>query len=217
VTAVADAVVPRPRRRPHAETDDLETLTLRSRSYEAVVRAQAGDHGAFGELFRMYRTTVHRFALYRVGNKELAEDITQETFLRAFRRIDTFVWQGHDIGAWFITIARNQVMDHFKSGRYRLETVTSDDDLYRHEKKDLSAEGNPEQSVVDHLRNVDLIAALQLLSDDQRRCIVLRYFNQLSVAETAAAMGKEVGATKALQYRATQALHRHITALGLTR
>jgi RNA polymerase sigma-70 factor (ECF subfamily) len=218
VTAVADAVVPRPRRRPWAEIDQQDGTSARQRSYEALVRAKAGDRDAFGELYLMHRTYVYRFVSSRVGNRQLAEDITQETFLRGFHRLESFTWLGRDIGAWFITIARNQIADHYKSGRVRSEGPSLDADGGLHiDTRDTSAEGNPEQTVIDHLRNVALIGALQLLTDEQRQCIVLRYLNQLSVAEVAEAMGKDVGAIKAMQYRATQALHRHITAAGLTR
>ena len=50
--------------------------------------------------------SVYRYLYYRVGTAALAEDLTSETFVRALRRIDSFHWQGKDIGAWFVTIAR---------------------------------------------------------------------------------------------------------------
>jgi RNA polymerase sigma-70 factor (ECF subfamily) len=69
---------------------------------------------------------VFRFVYFRVGNRQLAEDLTSDTFLRALKRIGSFTWQGRDLGAWLVTIARNLVADHFKSGRYRLEVTTGD-------------------------------------------------------------------------------------------
>ena len=67
-----------------------------------------------------------RYIYFRVGSHPLAEDLTSETFLRALRRITDFTWQGRDFGAWLVTIARNLVADHFKSGRYRLEITTGE-------------------------------------------------------------------------------------------
>jgi len=61
-----------------------------------------------------------------VGDPPLAEDRTSETFLRAVRRICSVSYQGPDVGAWFVTIPRNLVLDHVKSSRYRLETTTAD-------------------------------------------------------------------------------------------
>ena len=88
--------------------------------------AQAGDMAAFSELFDRYYDVVFRYVLFRMGDRTLAEDITQETFLRALRRISSVTYQGRDIGAWFVTIARNLIFDHVKSSRYRLESTTSD-------------------------------------------------------------------------------------------
>ncbi len=167
-----------------------------------VARAQAGDPEAFGELYDRYVDLVYRYVYYRVGSQALAEDLTSETFLRALRRITSFTWQGRDIGAWFITIARNLIADHFKSGRYRLEVTTAD--MLDADQ----AEDSPEGAVLDSLTNVALLEAVKQLGAEQQECVVLRFLQGLSVAETALAMGKNEGAIKALQYRAVRALGR---------
>ena len=77
-----------------------------SRVVALVELAKGGDREAFGQLYDAYVDTVHRYLFVRVGQRALAEDLTSETFLRALRRIDSFTWQGKDIAAWFITIAR---------------------------------------------------------------------------------------------------------------
>ncbi|HEX5596795.1 MAG TPA: ECF subfamily RNA polymerase sigma factor, BldN family [Micromonosporaceae bacterium] len=169
-------------------------------------RAQAGEAEAFGLLYDRYVDTVFRFVYFRVGNRQLAEDLTSETFLRALRRIGSFTWQGRDIGAWLVTIARNLVADHFKSGRYRLEVSTSD--LLDADREDRGPEGSPEAAVVEHITNVTLLTAVKKLNPEQQECIVLRFLQGFSVAETAKAMGKNEGAIKALQYRAVRALAR---------
>src|SRR5438552_5545748 len=89
-----------------------------------VERARDGDPDGFAALYDRYVDRVYRFVLYRVsGDNALAEDITSEVFVRALRKIKGFTWQGRDVGAWFLTIARNLVLDHFKSGRARLEVL----------------------------------------------------------------------------------------------
>ena len=147
-----------------------------------------------------------RFIYFRVGNRPLAEDLTADTFLRALKRIGSFTWQGRDLGAWLVTIARNLVADHFKSGRYRLEVTTGD--VLDADQADRGPEGSPEAAVVDHITNVALLTAVKQLNPEQQECIVLRFLQGFSVAETAQAMGKNEGAIKALQYRAVRALHR---------
>jgi RNA polymerase sigma-70 factor (ECF subfamily) len=171
-----------------------------------VERAQAGDAQAFGLIYDRYLTTVFRFIYFRVGNRQLAEDLTSDTFLRALKRIGSFTWQGRDVGAWLVTIARNLVADHFKSGRYRLEVTTGD--VLDADREDRGPEGSPEAAVVDHITNVALLTAVKQLNAEQQECIVLRFLQGFSVAETARAMGKNEGAVKALQYRAVRALHR---------
>jgi RNA polymerase sigma-70 factor, ECF subfamily len=174
--------------------------------WSLVERAQQGEAEAFGLIYDRYVDTVFRFVYFRVGNRQLAEDLTSDTFLRALKRIGSFTWQGRDLGAWLVTIARNLVADHFKSGRYRLE-VTSGDVLDA-DREDRGPEGSPEAAVVDHITNVALLTAVKQLNPEQQECIVLRFLQGFSVAETAQAMGKNEGAIKALQYRAVRALAR---------
>jgi len=162
--------------------------------------AQQGDGEAFGQIYDAYVGQVYRYLYYRVGSQPLAEDLTSETFLRALRRIDSFTWQGRDICAWFITIARNLVTDHYKSSRFRLEVSTADMlDADR-------ADDGIEQEVLDNLENQALLEAVRQLKPEQQECVVLRFFQGLSVAETAAVMGRSDGAIKQLQLRAVRAL-----------
>lgn len=172
--------------------------------FELVARAQGGEAEAFGELYDRYVGLVYRYIYYRVASTALAEDLTSETFLRALRRINSFSWQGRDVGAWLVTIARNLIADHYKSGRYRLEVTTADMlDADR-------AQDGPEGEVLDAIRNVALIDAVKRLNAEQQECVVLRFLQGMSVAETALAMGKNDGAIKALQYRAVRTLSRLI-------
>jgi RNA polymerase sigma-70 factor (ECF subfamily) len=169
-----------------------------------VQRAQTGDADAFGELYDRYVDQVYRYIAYRVGSTQLAEDLTSETFLRALRRIGSFTWQGRDVGAWFVTIARNLIADHYKSGRYRLE-MTTDDVTESGKAPTISG---PEAEVLESMQNKVLLEAIKKLNAEQQECVVLRFLQSLSVSETAAIMGKNEGAIKALQYRAIRTLGR---------
>jgi RNA polymerase sigma-70 factor (ECF subfamily) len=167
----------------------------------ALVRAaQAGDMNAFSELFDRYYDVVFRYVLFRMNDRTLAEDITQEAFLRALRRISSVTYQGRDIGAWFVTIARNLIFDHVKSSRYRLESTTADI-------IELSPSTHgPEQQVLDLATNEELLRCVRKLNADQQECISLRFLQGLSVAETAKIMDRNEGAVKALQHRAVRRL-----------
>ena len=169
-----------------------------------VQRAQAGDAEAFGELYDRYVDQVYRYVLYRVPTAQLAEDLTSETFLRALRRISSFTWQGRDVGAWFTTIARNLIADHYKSGRYRLEMTVDDVS----DSGAAPVQAGPEAEVLEAMQNKVLLEAVKQLGAEQQECIVLRFLQGLSVSETAQVMGKNDGAIKALQYRAIRTLGR---------
>ncbi len=210
-TAAAEAVVPSPA--PAGDDEIAADLVAHAPpegdtavTHALVERAQAGDSEAFGELYDRYVDLVYRYIYYRVGTAQLAEDLTSETFLRALRRISTFTWQGRDVGAWFVTIARNLIADHYKSGRYRLE-MTAEDVTVIGEASRL-VEAGPENAVLEAMQNKVLLEAVKQLNAEQQECIVLRFLQGMSVAETAQAMGKNDGAIKALQYRAIRSLGR---------
>lgn len=179
---------------------DRQADPEQDRMVALVQLAQQGDGEAFGQIYDRYVDQVYRYLYYRLGSHPLAEDLTSETFLRALRRIDSFHWQGRDIGAWFVTIARNLVTDHFKSSRFRLEVTTGD--MLDADRAD---EGIEEQ-VVERLENAALLDAVRQLKPEQQECIVLRFLQGLSVAETAAVMRRSDGAVKQLQLRAVRAL-----------
>jgi len=169
-------------------------------TWRLVSLAQQGDGDAFGQLYDRYADTVYRFVYFRVNDRALAEDFTSETFLRALRRIGTISYQGRDIGAWFITIARNIVLDHLKSARHRLETTTADTIEGREQAQ------STEAAVLDTLQSERLMEAVRQLGDEQRECVMLRFVQGMSVSETAQIMGKNDGAIKALQHRAVRKL-----------
>ncbi|HEX2144294.1 MAG TPA: ECF subfamily RNA polymerase sigma factor, BldN family [Glycomyces sp.] len=173
---------------------------------DLVARAQDGDPSAFGEIYDRYSETVYRYIYFRVNNAQLAEDLASETFLRALRRISSFSWQGRAFGAWLVTIARNLVVDHFKSGRYRLEIVKPD--VLGADAAETDPTTSPETAALEKLTNATLLTAVKKLNPDQQECIVLRFLQGFTVAETARTMGKNEGAVKALQYRAVRTLAR---------
>jgi RNA polymerase sigma-70 factor (ECF subfamily) len=166
--------------------------------------AQGGDADAFGQLYERYVDLVYRYVYVRVGSSHLAEDLTSETFIRALRRIDSFSWQGKDIAAWFVTIARNLITDNVKSARFRMEVTTAD-----MIDADRRVEG-PENEVLTHLRDTALFEAIKALRPEQGECVVLRFLQGMSLAETALIIGKSEGAVKQLQLRAMRALHRDL-------
>ena len=182
-----------------AASSELDEATA-SRIIALVELARGGDSEAFGQLYDHYQLSVYRFIYYRVGSVALAEDLASETFFRALRSMGSFRWQGKDFGAWLMTIARNLTTDHFKAGRTRLEYAT--EDMSPH---DGSTEG-PESSVLASITNETLLAALTELPHEQQECLIMRFLQGLSIAETAKVLGRSDGAVKQLQLRGVRNL-----------
>ena len=191
--------------RPATERDAAQQARI-----EALVQlAQEGDREAFAQLYDAYVDTVYRYVLVRVGQRSLAEDLTSETFIRALRRIDSFTWQGRDIAAWFVTIARNLIADHVKSARFRFEVTTAD---MRDADQRVDA---PDEEVLTRLRDERLVEAIKGLGSEQAECITLRFLQGLSLADTAKVLGRSEGAVKQLQLRATRALRKALEGVAL--
>ncbi|MDI6909448.1 sigma-70 family RNA polymerase sigma factor [Nocardioides sp.] len=181
-------------------TSSEEDQAERTRLIALVELARKGDVDAFGLLYDHYQPSVYRFLFYRTRSGTLAEDLTSETFFRALRSMNNFRWQGKDFGAWLMTIARNLATDHFKAGRTRLELTTEDMGLH-----DDATEG-PESTVLAGLTNELLLRALTELPPEQRDCLVMRFLQGMSIAETAAVLGRSDGAVKQLQLRGVRNL-----------
>jgi RNA polymerase sigma-70 factor (ECF subfamily) len=177
-----------------------ETEADRDRLIALVELARSGDKDAFGLLYDHYHAAVYRFLYYRTRSTSLAEDLAAETFFRALRSMNNFRWQGKDFGAWLMTIARNLTTDHFKAGRTRLEHTT--EDMGAHD----DATESPESTVLASLTNEVLLTALKSLPAEQQECIVMRFLQGMSIAETAAVLGRSDGAVKQLQLRGVRNL-----------
>ena len=181
-------------------TSSEESEEERSRLIALVELARKGDSDAFGMLYDHYQGSVYRFLFYRTRSSTLAEDLTSETFFRALRNMQNFRWQGKDFGAWLMTIARNLATDHFKAGRTRLEMTTEDMGLH-----DDATEG-PETAVLASLTNELLLKALTELPAEQKDCLIMRFLQGMSIAETADVLGRSEGAVKQLQLRGVRNL-----------
>ncbi|ASU81322.1 RNA polymerase subunit sigma-70 [Actinopolyspora erythraea] len=207
-----EAVVPReptPTDEPREPTDTPSHTPAPAEPAEPdgwnhVRAAQHGDNQAFGRLYDQYAHLVYRYVLLRVSDHCLAEDITSETFARALRRIASVSYQGRDVAAWFITIAKNLLLDHIKSSRNKLEVPLADPG----EANGGTAQHppGPEQHVLAEAAHHELMDCVRRLNPDQRECIRLRFLLGLSVTETATLMNRNEGAVKALQHRAIRRL-----------
>ncbi|MGH3433876.1 MAG: RNA polymerase sigma factor [Thermocrispum sp.] len=144
--------------------------------------------------------SLRAFILARTHDPDVADDCTSKTYLRAVARRTSFRCTGESVRPWLFTIARNVVHDHLHSAAVRREVSTeSFADV-------TDASTSPEQQLLRHEVMAQLLACVERLPHDQARCIRLRFFADLSVAETARQLGRPDGAVRALQYRAVRGL-----------
>jgi RNA polymerase sigma-70 factor (ECF subfamily) len=181
---------------------------------DLVRRHQAGDREAFAEIYRTHYPVIFKFALYRVKQRQLAEDLTQDTFTKAFAKISSnFEVRDSAFVAWLITLCRNLIADHFKRSETQ-RCFPAANITFPASREESFPERDPappaDLQVLAALASADLASAVLDLNDQQQTVIILRYFRGLSVAETAAEMGLNEGAVKAAGYRAVRGLARRL-------
>jgi len=174
-----------------------------------VSRAQQGDQAAFDELYQHYLTPLYRYIYFRVNSTSDAEDLTQTVFLKAWRNLSTFQYQGHPFSAWLYQIARRTLIDYY---RQRKETVLSqpiENFAWLMDNQSVTpAEYIDQQQKLGFLRQI-----IQTLSTEQREVIILKFINDLTTQEIAHRLNKKAAAVRALQYRALKALRTKIKTL----
>jgi len=178
-------------------------VTLDETAIERLVReARDGDAWAFGLLFDHYHLPVYRYIASRVHRPSDAEDLTQLVFVKALEALPRYEARGIPFGGWLFRLARNAIIDQVRTRRDHLPLVTA---MTRE-----TEEASPEAAAA--LRDdLDRVAgALADLTDDQREVIELRFFAGLSVDEAAAAMGRQAGTIRGLQFRAIASLRRSL-------
>ena len=168
---------------------------------EVFTAAQNGDSAAFGEIYRRCEPRVRRQLAGRVPTSQV-DDLVNETFLRAWRSLQQFRWQGTDPVAWVLVIARNLAADYWSLSRNRREMASEDPAVYAQ----LTPHRGAEDVVIDLVEAERLRDAVRQLPPAQRQCLELRFLAERSVRETAVAMGRQDAAVRSLQLRALKAL-----------
>ncbi len=166
---------------------------------ELLQRAIRHDAQAFGELYQQHLNQIYRYIYYKVGSAPEAEDLTEQTFLKAWEAIERFREQGVPFSVWLYRLAHNTVIDYHRT---RHEAVPLDDLTDTED-----GQSNPDQVVAVRLDVQTLRKAIARLTAEQQQVIILRFVQGLSHSEVGAIMGKNEGAVRGLQHRALSALH----------
>lgn len=171
-----------------------------------VVRAQGGDLTAFNSLVLRFQDATYGLTLRMLGDPASAEDVTQDAFIRAWQRLDTF--RGGSFRSWLFTIAANRARDELRR-RGRRPTSSLDEARDDPDRADIDpADGGP--SAHDLVEQAELRraleAALRALPDDWREVVVLADVQGLDYVEVAAVTGVPVGTVKSRLSRARSRL-----------
>lgn len=179
--------------------DIVHTAASPTQEVWLVQRAVSGDAEAFASLYDTYVDRVYRFIFFRVGESRLAEDLTSQTFLKAWESVGRYQIRGLPFAAWLFRIARNKVIDNYRVSK---ETVSLEAALSTQP----DPNGRVDEKVEGHLEIEQMRVALRRLTEDQRQVLTLKFIEGLSTKEISQVTGKREGAIRALQMRGLQAL-----------
>ena len=167
-----------------------------------VVRAQAGDLQAFNQLVLRFQDGVYGLTLRMLGSSQPAEDATQEAFIKAWRRIDTY--RGGSFRSWLFTIAANQARDELRR-RQRRPAQSLDEARDNPDRPDLDPPGDepaPDAEAERGEMRAALERALMTLPDDWREVVVLSDVHGMDYREISEATGLALGTVKSRLSRA---------------
>jgi RNA polymerase sigma-70 factor (ECF subfamily) len=164
-------------------------------------RPKAELDAAFSDLYKAHLRDVYSYAYYRVGNHHDAEDLTEQTFLQAYRHYERAVAEsdGRPLRPWLIRIAHNLAANLYRDRSRKPQSPIEDSETLRttHTTEDL-VEGRDELARI--------LDGVKELPDDRREALIMRFALGMDNREIARAMGRTDGATKVLLHRAIKQL-----------
>lgn len=166
-------------------------------------RAQRGDADAFGQLYDFYVPKIFRFIFLKTGNKENAEDLTSETFIRFWAYISKERINRESAEPVIYRIARNLVIDFYR--KKEIITLEIDEEIANRISDD-------QQSFIERMINKEevqeMMAAIRELKDEYQEIIILRFVEELGTDEIAEITGKTPGSVRVLSHRALKSLEK---------
>ena len=169
-----------------------------------IERAQQGDETAITTLYQTYVDLIHRYIAYRVPTAHDAEDLTGEVFVRMVEGLPNYRFTGAPFESWLYRIASARVADWYRKTR-RSEQVELTEHLS-------DSKPSPEEHLLESVELDLLREAIQVLNEEQKQVLLLRFVERKSHAEVAKITGKSVSAIKSTQHRALTRLAKELGA-----
>ncbi|SFD40007.1 RNA polymerase sigma factor [Ruminococcus albus] len=175
--------------------------------------AKNGDRKAFEKLYNEYYSNLYFFVLKNVKNKEIAEDITHEAFLKSMEKIDTLD-HPENYGTWLHSIAYNKCTDHFRteSRNARFDTDEEKDYAIENTAMDMTVM-LPEDYAVNKERKKEIAALIDGLKPEMRSALILYYYNDMSVSDVAKSLGMNENTAKQKLFQARKKLKTQLEKL----
>ena len=165
-----------------------------------VEKVQHGDVNAFGEIYELLLDRVYRFIYFRTGHKEDAEDLTEHVFIKIWKSIPSYENKGLPFEAWVFRIARNIVIDHYRTKK---QNVTLNENL-----KDTLPDNKetPEDLLHSKMLKEVIFNKIKLLPETYQEIIILKFIEDKDNKEISDILEKPIDQVRVLQSRALKAL-----------
>ena len=183
---------------------------------ELLIATLAGETTAFGGLVEKYQAALLVMIFRQIGQKEEAEDLLQQVFLKAYQHLRDFRGQSKFF-TWLYSIALNHVKNHLRQRKIR-RTVSMDDVGVGEDgtgRQWADTRPTPEETVAQNSETQAMVKALEVLEGEQKSIFVMHYFQNLPLPEVAEKLGKPIGTVKVYLHRARKAVRRVLETLKL--
>ena len=196
--------------------DEVQSMAIRGhRAWDAAPvsrRTDAADETAFAHLFDEFSAPIYNYVLRMVGDPDRAADITQDTFIKAYRKLDT-VTDATSTRSWLYRIATNTAIDDMR--RRKNVTPMGDDQPALANRADHRP--GPEAQVMAATLDERVQRALMRLRPNHRQCLLLSDLDDMSPQQIGEVMGLSYGAVRTLLCRARGEMRRALAAEGFAR
>lgn len=169
--------------------------------HQLIKKAKNGEPEAFGVIYDLFLDKIYRFIYLKVTNREEAQDLSQQVFVRAWEAINRFEDEGLPFASWLYRIARNLVIDFYRT---RKDHFSLKEDIGLINPDDL------EEKMFRHEKQEEIQRALEQLNDEQKDIIILRFVEDLPYREISQITKKNPASLRILQHRALNKLRKSL-------